>query len=136
MLILKADQHPTLRTTCGSLGNITSLNLIVRMIVTYVKWHVGMSTCGQEAKEVAGLCGILCDLPPQPLCSRFTPCGWKVEGALHTGGTHSGEPIITLVSFLNIFPCRSEQIFNPESDLRAHPLPCFLFAKIDVVLEI
>ena len=90
----------------------------------------------QETKEVAGLCGILCELPPQPLCLRFTPCGWKVEGALYTGGTHSGEPIITLVSFLNIFPCRTEQIFNPESDLRAHPLPRFLFAKIDVVLEI
>lgn len=132
MLILNADQHPTLRTTCGSLGNITSLNLIVRMTVTYVKWHVVMSTRGQEAKEAAGLC----DLPPQPLCLRFTPCGWKVEGALHTGGTHSGEPIIALVSFLNIFPCRSEQIFNPESDLRAHPLPRFLFAKIDVVLDI
>lgn len=59
MLILKADQCPTLGTTCGSLGNITSLNLIVRMMVTCVKWHVGMTAGGQEAKEVAGLCGVL-----------------------------------------------------------------------------
>lgn len=51
MLILKADQHPTLRTTCGSLGNITSLNLIVRVIVTYVKWHVGMSTRGRKLRK-------------------------------------------------------------------------------------
>ena len=59
MLILKADQYPTLGTTCGSLGNITSLTLIVQTMVTYVKWHVGMTARGQEAKEVAGLCGVL-----------------------------------------------------------------------------
>lgn len=40
MLILKADQHPTLGTTCGSLGNITSLNLIVQKMVSYAN---GMS---------------------------------------------------------------------------------------------
>lgn len=136
MLILKADQHPTLGTTCGSLDNITSLNLVVQKMVSYVKWQGSMTARGQEAKQAAGLCGVLCDLRPQPLCLRFTPRGWKVERALYTGGAHSGEPIIALVSFLNIFPCRSEQIFNPKSDLRAHPLPRLLFAKIDVVLEI
>lgn len=59
MLILKADQHPTLGTTCGSLGNITSLNLIVQKMVSYVKMACQHDCLWQEAKEVAGLCGIL-----------------------------------------------------------------------------
>lgn len=51
MLILKADQHPTLGTTCGSLGNITSLNLIVQKMVSYVKWHVSMTACGRKPRK-------------------------------------------------------------------------------------
>lgn len=59
MLILKADQHPTLGTTCGSLDNITSLNLVVQKMVSYVKWQGSMTARGQEAKQAAGLCGVL-----------------------------------------------------------------------------